>query len=373
MKPLWSLKKTTRLAGGRLYDSDMDYFTRKPSKLLAGTFKCLSFSSFAEFFNIGTAINSNKLLCVLDSFLETQVQQKILHFSCKQVAISSISRGSNGNAFNCISDEDVLIAYEIESEGKFELYDVGCGKLSSNKSATHTVFVRAGADCSDLLDTVSSSDHCIEHALFLKSRIGDEIVLQFAEAVADGCKHVRALAFLHSCITAQGAQRLSEGLQLHASLRVLDLSHNSCCSTGAESLAGLVLSCPTLKTLRLRDNRIGPRGATALAAALNPPFVLAAGECLEGGLEILDLSVNFIDDNGAAELAAALVHNRSLLELDVSCNTVTVVGAERLVDAIERNRTLRRMLVRAAAVGAEQEARLGALRRRVEEGQWAHW
>ena len=292
---------------------------------------------------------------------------------CKRVAISSISQHIVLSTQEPISPEDVLIAYEIGSRGEFELFDVSCGKLSNETAAPLTVFARAGTDCPKLLDAVCSPSSRIEHAIFLKSRLGDEMALRLARAVANGCRHVRALALLHSRITAQGAHWLSKGLQLHAALRVLDLSHNRCGSTGAESLAALVRTCPALKTLRLRDNRIGPRGATALAAALNPPCALAAGGCLGGRLQILDLSMNFTGDSGAIELAAALGSNRSLVALDVSRNSVTVVGAERLADALERNRTLRRMLVRATAVGEEEEAALEALRRRVEAGQWAHW
>ena len=295
---------------------------------------------------------------------------------CRRVAISSISQHIvfNSHESTCsMMAEDVLVVYEIGSKGEFEVFDVACGKFSNEMAAPLTVFARPGAESPRRLEAVCLANSRIEHAIFLKSRVGDEMALQLARALANGCKQVRALAFSHSRITAQGAQWLSKGLQLHAALRVLDLSHNRCGSTGAESLAALVRTCPALKTLRLRDNRIGQRGATALAAALKPQFPITLGGCRGVGLEILDLSINLIGDNGAIELAAALGSNRSLVALDVSRNSVTVVGAERLADAMECNRTLRWMLVRAAAVGAEEEAALEALRRRVEGRQCAHW
>ena len=329
-------------------------------------------------------------------------------FRCTRIPNIVVNTNETFELLSGDSDNE-LVAYEIGSMGEIELFDIALRNFGNN--APVTLVARADPECYQLLETLCIPSCRIDHAIFLKSLLGDELSRQVARS---GCKHVSTLALLHSGITAKGAQLLSSGLQLHSTIRVLDLAHNRCGDGGAESLAVLVRSCPALKTLRLRDNRIESRGAKALAAALLPftpelalcgggldNFVLpaparprgamplttahniaslpplvtapAAGECRGGGLEMLDLSINLIGDYGAIELAAALCSNRSLVALDVSRNSVTVVGAERLADALERNRTLRRMLVRAATVGAEEEAALDALRRRVEGRQCAHW
>ena len=277
-------------------------------------------------------------------------------------------------SFDSLCVEDTLIAFEIVPSGDTELFEIAIRNFSTKEMAPLTFIARADPECFQLLEALCVPSCRIDHAIFLRSILGDEMARQLARSTSHGCKQVRALALVHCRITVQGAQWLSKGLQLHAALSILDLSHNHCGSTGAESLAELVRNCPALKTLRLRDNCIGPKGADVLSAALYPPFTSrSAGDNQGCGLETLDLALNYVGNQGAASLASALHHNRTLLVLDVSSNNVGTSGAERLADAMARNRTLRRLLVRAEAHVPEQEAALGALRRRVADAPWAHW
>ena len=265
------------------------------------------------------------------------------------------------------------IAFEIGSGGERRVLDVAFEKYRIEETALLTLVARADPECFQLLEALCISKCHVDQAIFSQSILGDEIARQLARSVSRGCKHVRALALLHCRITACGVQLLSKGLLIHAALRILDLSHNCCGSSGAESLADLVRNCPALKTLRLRENGIGPNGAAALAAALYtslPPTY--SDEYREEGLETLDLSINHVGDHGAACLARALERNCTLLVLDISLNNVSPSGVKRAVEALERNRTLHQMLVRVATHGPEQTAAMEALRLQVASAPWAY-
>ena len=279
----------------------------------------------------------------------------------------------NTELFESICVDCLPIAFEIGSGGTRGLLDVAFGKCRIEKTALLTLVARADPECFQLLEVLCISTCCIDLAIFIKSIFGDEIARQLARSVSRGCKQVRAIALLHSRITACGVQLLSKGLQIHASLRILDLSHNCCGSTGAESLAELVRSCPALKTLRLRENGIGPKGAAALASALYTSVLpTSAGGNQVEGLEILDLSLNNVGDHGAVCLARALERNCALLVLDVSLNNVSPSGVKRAVDALVRNRTLQQMLLRVATHGPEQGAAMEALRLELGNAPWAY-
>ena len=278
----------------------------------------------------------------------------------------------NTELFESICVDGSSIAFEIGSNGNKGLLEIAYEGYRFEETALLTLVARADPECFQLLEALCISKCRVDQAIFTQSILGDEIARQLARSVSRGCKHVRALALLHSRITACGVQLLSNGLQVHAALRILDLSHNCCGSSGAESLADLVRNCPALKTLRLRENRIGPNGAAALAAALCTSLPSSADENRGQGLETLDLSVNNVGDHGAVCLARALERNCTLLVLDVSLNNVSPSGVKRAVNALERNRTLQQMLVRMATHGPEQEAAMEALRLQVKNAPWAY-
>ena len=279
----------------------------------------------------------------------------------------------NTELFESICVDGSSIAFEIGSNGNKGLLEIACEGYRFEGAALLTLVARADPECFQLLEALCISKCRVDQAIFTQSILGDEIARQLARSVSRGCKHVRALALLHCRITACGVQLLSKGLLIHAALRILDLSHNCCGSSGAESLADLVRNCPALKTLRLRENGIGPNGAAALAAALYtslPPTY--SDEYREEGLETLDLSINHVGDHGAACLARALERNCTLLVLDISLNNVSPSGVKRAVEALERNRTLHQMLVRVATHGPEQTAAMEALRLQVASAPWAY-
>lgn len=138
----------------------------------------------------------------------------------------------------------------------------------------------------------------------------------------------------------EGAAWLCQALQLGSSLAELRLSSTGIGSRGAAKLAE-VLPVSKLRSLKLRDNKVGADGATQLAAAL------AAG-C---SLTELHLASADIGDNGAVALAVALERNTSLTALNLWRNSIGAHGGQRLGQALERNASLLSLTLRDNDVG----------------------
>ena len=152
------------------------------------------------------------------------------------------------------------------------------------------------------------------------------------------------------------ATRLAAGAPLHS----LDLGGNIVSAEGVALLADAIGSpsgC-ALRVLNLSANwRIGPAGALALAAALPSSELrqlrlagcaLGAAPCgriaaaiARSMLELLDLSHNQIGDCGAWDLAWVLAEPRTrLTHLALQSNDIEDDGAAELVAALEANTTL---------------------------------
>jgi Ran GTPase-activating protein (RanGAP) involved in mRNA processing and transport len=101
-------------------------------------------------------------------------------------------------------------------------------------------------------------------------------------------------------------------------LTLLEASYNAITAVGA----GYLALCPTLESLSIVDNLIGPAGTQSLAASTR--------------LRSLNISDNSIGDAGAQHLAA----NRSLTALDVSNCDILAEGATALRQALINNPTL---------------------------------
>ncbi|KAK3268265.1 hypothetical protein CYMTET_23226 [Cymbomonas tetramitiformis] len=146
-------------------------------------------------------------------------------------------------------------------------------------------------------------------------------------------------------IGVPGARVLSKLLVSNTSLNTLDLRDNKIRPEGAEALA-VALTPNTkgvfntsLNTLRLGGNRIGSKGAKALAVALTPNAV----GVFNGSLSTLNLEGNRIGSKGAKALAVALtpnaegVFNTSLNTLDLNGNDIGPEGAKALAGALTPN------------------------------------
>ena len=93
--------------------------------------------------------------------------------------------------------------------------------------------------------------------------------------------------------------------------------------------------------LNLESNKIGVSGTTALAQML--VLQEKSGAERYSCIRTLKLSYNFIGDEGAAALADALLHNKSLTELTIKNNSIHSKGLVMIGTALESNNTLERL------------------------------
>lgn len=120
-------------------------------------------------------------------------------------------------------------------------------------------------------------------------------------------------------------------------LRRLNLEGEELGPAAAPGLASLVLAGLGLRTLSVRRNNLGSKGAEVLAKALLSPGCV---------LQDLDLAANDLGFVGARTIAKALASNRTpLRELDLSENCVGEDGALSLWEALSANQGACKLLV----------------------------
>ncbi|AIN95456.1 hypothetical protein LPMP_050150 [Leishmania panamensis] len=138
-----------------------------------------------------------------------------------------------------------------------------------------------------------------------------------------------------NAIGDEGAVYLCEALQRHGgkTQTTLNLYRNSISCPGAEAVGRLVASSSIMQDVSLACNTIGFKGVQALQHQLTDAAVIAS--CT---LRTLNLSDNWIGDEGAASVAAVIKADLPSLErLDVSENKITDVGATAIITAALQN------------------------------------
>jgi len=113
-------------------------------------------------------------------------------------------------------------------------------------------------------------------------------------------------------------------------LTSLDLGGNQIGPAEAQALATALKTNITLKSLNLYDNKIGPAGALAIATALKTNTTLTS----------LNLGSNQIGTAGAIAIATALKANTTLTSLDLGNNQIGPVGAQAIATELKTNKTL---------------------------------
>lgn len=120
------------------------------------------------------------------------------------------------------------------------------------------------------------------------------------------------------------AARLATHLGQAASVAELVLPRNQLGDAGVEALASVLDST---RRVDLRGNKVGPKGAEALSAALRRNTVVTD----------LDLSTNRLRDKGATAVAAMLKVNHTLTTVSLAWNDFAAQGAAALSDALRDN------------------------------------
>lgn len=108
-------------------------------------------------------------------------------------------------------------------------------------------------------------------------------------------------------------------------LTTLDLSRNDVADAGACAVAAFLGGAPALRVLKLRDNRIGAKGAAALAGAVGRPGA---------ALRELDLGANRLEDEGAEAASFMLTAGCALERLWLDMNAIGAVGGLAIAAAL---------------------------------------
>ncbi|XP_064871147.1 MHC class II transactivator-like, partial [Oncorhynchus nerka] len=210
----------------------------------------------------------------------------------------------------CIADT-ITLWEELEQSGEEELLKATVSKLTLNPFRATQV----------------------SHVQHLSTLVNIHTGRRLSESQSDGVlgEGLPAVRDLHKLEFELGPvngplafPKLLELLPALHSLHHLDLENSKLGDSGAEGLAGAVLSLSSLQIINLSQNCIGDQGIGSLAPALS---TLPSLHCLS-------LYSNVISDGGAESLAAVLPQMTSLSDLDVKYNSFTALGAQSLTSSL---------------------------------------
>ncbi|KAF9108063.1 hypothetical protein BGX27_008491 [Mortierella sp. AM989] len=195
----------------------------------------------------------------------------------------------------------------------------------------HIVLSKDFSKLSELQPKISSHLHKLSFEMVISS-IGasDFRVLVQALKANDALTTLAALTLEDNKIGKKGALALAEALKNNTTLTFLNLGSNSIGNEGALALAEALKTSITLVILGLWGNSIGNEGALALSKALKINTTLTA----------LSLGSNSIGDEGALALAEALKTNITLTTLNLGFNKIGGEGALALAETLKTNTTL---------------------------------
>jgi len=176
------------------------------------------------------------------------------------------------------------------------------------------------------------SNPYLKHLILPNNPIGDAGIT----AISKCLQHVEFLGVCSCRIGNLGAIMLGKAVEAprKTHLYELDLGENQITHLGLalndkEGLAVSLAKNTILAALHLDENKIGDKGAAAMAKLIG----------VTTSLEILDLSENYITDNGSSVLAAALAGNASVTDFYLSGNQVRV-ATEAFANMLSQNVTL---------------------------------
>lgn len=163
----------------------------------------------------------------------------------------------------------------------------------------------------------------LEEFRMASSRVMEEGGLALVDALM-GVESLRVLDLHDNPLSCESGVALADLVIKQTNLTVLNLNDTCLEDTGIEKLAlGLSQGAVQLERLELELNEITPEGAAELGAAL---------KTLDK-LKYLNLKENELDDDGALEIAKSIVGLKTLEEVDVSTNMIKRGGALALAKA----------------------------------------
>jgi Ran GTPase-activating protein (RanGAP) involved in mRNA processing and transport len=138
---------------------------------------------------------------------------------------------------------------------------------------------------------------------------------------------VETLGLFENSIGVSGAYELSARLEHMHSLRTLDLRYNGIGRRGADSILQSQVRFPSLTALYINDDLANGHAATLAE-------LLGSNACVLQSLHIAD---NEIGHKGAVLIAESLRCNQTLTHLDISANKVTSRGVEAFAELLSAN------------------------------------
>ncbi|KAL0239358.1 hypothetical protein GEMRC1_009466 [Eukaryota sp. GEM-RC1] len=314
-------------------------------------------ADFISKLSLTSEFNSLEALVILDSIQNTPVGSIRINGALKKVISSSkhLSKLSLRNV--SLSSQSILelcdgitlspaldelsLAEITFSDSSFSSF---CSSLTSNSSISSLML-----SCCSITD---------RHAELLSSSISNKttlhsLLLENNDITYIGADHL-ASAFLHNSsicdlslagnpISNRGLTSLSPVL---TNFRTIDLR---ACLIGPHGIASLTQclsdNSSSLVALALDDNRIGSKGAVAIARVLTSLK----------HLEELRLNNNKIGDSGAVSLAYAVAMHSSVVRLHLDDNLIGDKGGDTLANVYQSNRKIELISVAGNYISEEGE------------------
>lgn len=172
-------------------------------------------------------------------------------------------------------------------------------------------------------------------------------------------KYLKKIAFQNVGCSVDACQALDDLMQDCQNLRCIHLLNNMSGDLGAIAIANIISRCPMLEEFRMASSRVMEKGGQALAAALmeveslrvldlhDNPLSCKCGMAFadlvikQTNLNVLNLNDTCLEDTGIEKLALSLAQGAAQLErLELELNEITPEGAAELGAAL---RTLEKL------------------------------
>eukprot|EP00042_Codosiga_hollandica_P033796 m.230288 g.230288 ORF g.230288 m.230288 type:complete len:389 (-) comp54269_c0_seq1:279-1445(-) len=167
----------------------------------------------------------------------------------------------------------------------------------------------------EALGEALTRNHTLTDLLLYRCSIGDQGAFIFSNCLIDHAEStsLRVLDLGSNRFKSEAVQAISGLIRYVDALESLSLRSSDLHPHDVEEICSNLVDNSTLKTLDLRNNAIGDRGAEQLAAALP-----------QTQLQILDLQNNSIGERGIHALVGALRASMFLVSLNLSDNKANV-------------------------------------------------
>jgi Ran GTPase-activating protein (RanGAP) involved in mRNA processing and transport len=195
---------------------------------------------------------------------------------------------------------------------------------SGNLRSIHLLNNMSGCEGAASIAAVISRCPMLEEFKMASSRVGSDGGMALAKALATCGTNLRSIDLHDNPLTSEVAGALSEVILSHPQLSKINLNDTALEDSGIEKISlSLGRVAKNVKHLELEINEITPEGAAEIARAINQ---------MEN-LEYLNLKENELEDDGALEIAKALLGLKKLETVDMRTNAIKRGGAVALAKA----------------------------------------